>query len=360
MDEIVATLTLDAYKGKIVVILAGYDQEMNGLMAVNTGLSSRFPDEIVFENMKPARCLELLSKELKKDGVSVAELDNPESSQYAEMSGLIAFLSALPSWGNARDMMTLSKQMVRTAFKNTSVDNNGAMLLSAADVISCVSGMLRDRRERSSNVPLNPEQRNLQFMQQILQPDAPTAPIMHTSSAVKAKAAPPKAAEATQTPAAEEADDPRDDGVPDSVWRQLCADKKAAEEAARRVEEDLRVMEQELREAEAREKEEKKRKLAKQIAAKQAKDAAERDAVQRQLEEQRLKEIHAQAERQRKAAQLAAKKQREEEERRKEAMVQAKLRDMGVCEAGFRWVKQADGYRCTAGGHWISNAQLGI
>ncbi|KAG0703411.1 hypothetical protein DFH29DRAFT_446497 [Suillus ampliporus] len=40
---------------------------------------------------------------------------------------------------------------------------------------------------------------------------------------------------------------------------------------------------------------------------------------------------------------------------REEARVQQKLRQMGVCVAGFL----SGGYRCAAGGHYISDAELG-
>ncbi|KAG1728399.1 uncharacterized protein EDB91DRAFT_1162211 [Suillus paluster] len=45
---------------------------------------------------------------------------------------------------------------------------------------------------------------------------------------------------------------------------------------------------------------------------------------------------------------------------REEARVQKKLQDMGVCVSGYRWIKQSEGYRCSAGGHYVSNAELGI
>src|SRR5271169_1458485 len=35
VDELVSTLTLEQYKGRIIVILAGYDKEINDLLAVN-------------------------------------------------------------------------------------------------------------------------------------------------------------------------------------------------------------------------------------------------------------------------------------------------------------------------------------
>jgi hypothetical protein len=47
-----------------------------------------------------------------------------------------------------------------------------------------------------------------------------------------------------------------------------------------------------------------------------------------------------------------------EVEREREKDCQKKIRMMGVCVAGYQWVRQGNGYRC-AGGHWISDAQLG-
>ncbi|KAH7098469.1 P-loop containing nucleoside triphosphate hydrolase protein, partial [Auriculariales sp. MPI-PUGE-AT-0066] len=41
--------------GKIVVILAGYTKDIDRLMTVNSGLSSRFPEEITFDNIAPEK-----------------------------------------------------------------------------------------------------------------------------------------------------------------------------------------------------------------------------------------------------------------------------------------------------------------
>jgi hypothetical protein len=70
---------------------------------------------------------------------------------------------------------------------------------------------------------------------------------------------------------------------------------------------------------------------------------------QRELEWREQMEIKARIEQEKKAREQA---------RRQEEAVQAKLRQMGLCVAGFRWIKQATGYRCAGGTHYISNAQL--
>jgi hypothetical protein len=50
----------------------------------------------------------------------------------------------------------------------------------------------------------------------------------------------------------------------------------------------------------------------------------------------------------------------EEERRKKEVMAQQKLRQMGVCDAGFQWIKIPSGYRCEGGFHFVTNEELGL
>lgn len=39
--------------------------------------------------------------------------------------------------------------------------------------------------------------------------------------------------------------------------------------------------------------------------------------------------------------------------------LQARLQKIGLCPAGFTWVKVGGGYRCTGGSHFVTDAQLG-
>jgi len=61
-NELVDLLTKPEFMGKLIVILAGYEDDMNRLMSVNHGLSSRFPDVVNFRPLTASNCMELLSK----------------------------------------------------------------------------------------------------------------------------------------------------------------------------------------------------------------------------------------------------------------------------------------------------------
>lgn len=57
---------------------------------------------------------------------------------------------------------------------------------------------------------------------------------------------------------------------------------------------------------------------------------------------------------------LAARKAREERERELalEKAAQAALQRMGVCPAGYQWNRQGHGWRCSAGGHYVSGGAV--
>lgn len=385
MDEIVGLLTQDAYKGKLLVILAGYDEEINQLLSVNPGLASRFPYEITFKNLTPSECLAVLQQELSKSGVELSMLDDVESPEYDVMIQLIRQLSGLPSWGNARDVQTLAKKMVTEAFTSPTavdVDASTALRLSPGAAMRIVSDMLDERRARQNM----PKPSGIYDWWKNWGKTAPAAPV-NSSSPVGAGAGaagsagskagsdrprspPPPKQEKTEKK--ESPDDngmgraetyeerllraPRDDGVSDAIWSQLRSDKLALIEARRRADEEARERDAEL-ERLRKEAEESERRLAElERERKRAADEAEK----RRLEQERLRELRLREERAQREAALKQEQDEEEKRKREETQVRTKLRQMGVCGAGYGWVKQPGGYRCAAGICWVTDAQLGI
>lgn len=341
MDELVGILTHERFRGKLIVILAGYDQEINNLLQVNTGLSSRFPEEILFNNIEPAKCLEILDRKLQKQNVQLPILRDPLSPIYTQLVGLVDQLSGLPSWGNARDMETLAKKMVETALSRGGPSTLGAFLLSDQDAIACFDAMLLQRRDRVTNRKRNS---NKPSKQEALHsdplPPSPAPVSSHTSSRTETK---PK--DNSQGEPQKSTDDgiARDSGVQDDVWEQLQRDKETAKDEQRRAEE---KMAEDARE-ERRAIEEIKRISN---ALKKSRDNARKmEELQRHREAARVREQQA------RAAKEAERKRLEVEVR-----AQSRLKQMGRCIAGYQWIKQANGYRCAGGSHFVGNFELGI
>jgi hypothetical protein len=352
VDELVSTLTLEQYKGRIIVILAGYDKEINDLLAVNPGLSSRFNEQIVFTNMTPKQCIKLLNMELAKKDVIADTLEDAGSVHHRRMVELFGSLSRLPSWGNARDIIELARRMITTVFtaQSDTVVAGTALHLSGDDAITCVKEMLSQRTERTVQVTGKDPSKDL-FREALEQP-RPVKPLPRIKKAQVTKAL-------VEPEVEQEKKDGRDPGVSDAVWEQLQRDRRAEELADEKAEQEKKSLLEDIKLAKKKEEEIEalRRVLA---AAKGVADDDERQALMRQREQLRLKKFEAREERARCEMMLAAKREAEEKRRKEEAKVQRKIRELGVCPAGLRWIKREHGYRCAGGSHFLSNTALGI
>jgi hypothetical protein len=154
VDEMVGLLTQDKFKSKIVVILAGYERDINKLLNINNGLSSRFPDIIPFTNFPPKTCLEILDKALCRKKITLAELRDPSSKGYSDMLSVLEGLSELPAWANARDMETLAKQMGSLVLKQLPDSGHpDELTLHVKDAVGVMLQMLDEQRSRSNMAP---------------------------------------------------------------------------------------------------------------------------------------------------------------------------------------------------------------
>ncbi|KAL4068441.1 P-loop containing nucleoside triphosphate hydrolase protein [Scleroderma yunnanense] len=180
MDEIVGLMTQEKFMNKLIIILAGYEHEMNSLLSVNPGLSSRFAEEIMFQNMTSDQCLTLLDKDLSKTGITIPELKNPFSDEYADMKSIIDRMSRLSSWGNARDMKTIGKRMSQRAFSNAANNPGQPASLTISEAIAVLKSTWEDQRGRL-NVPTMSRSRK----------NNPSPPPMATSSDPPAPPPPP-------------------------------------------------------------------------------------------------------------------------------------------------------------------------
>ncbi|KAL0932639.1 AAA family ATPase [Colletotrichum truncatum] len=323
VDELVDCVTKDKYKGRMVIILAGYDNDINRLLSINPGMSSRFPKVISFHSLSPENCYDLLLRlflkkksraEENRKGASIdVDCLQCPTSVFRESAVLsLSELCQIPSWASARDVETLAKTIFDKALKSR---QGTTVTITETIVLAELQSMIGERKsraqqaERQQSVSIQPfrqMQPPVQAPENIqMQQDIATAVTDDDEDEGEEDYTPP------ESPTEESNRDTqlsiRDPGVSDEDWEQLERDKKAQEE----------------RDAKHN---------ALLISQKEASGAAFNAILKELLEEEE-------------------RRKKEEEERKKAALI-------GRCPAGYSWIKQANGFRCAGGSHCVSNEQI--
>ncbi|GAA4510882.1 AAA family ATPase [Brevibacterium yomogidense] len=102
-QEAVAKLLtfMEDYRDDLVVIAAGYGDEMDDFLASNSGLPSRFPVHFTFPDYSDDELVDVLVRFAHADNRNVG----PEA--LAEARSILATKRNMPGFGNARDVRTL-------------------------------------------------------------------------------------------------------------------------------------------------------------------------------------------------------------------------------------------------------------
>lgn len=343
MDQLVDCITKPKYFQKLIIILAGYDADMDRLMSANSGLSSRFPETVTFKPLQPDQCWTLFQNLLKEnEDINSDVVQNARPSFRELVIEFFESLITLPGWGNARDVETAVKSIIGNIL-STKIDN-ASYVVTDQIVFGVLRSMFNERRKRGAASlgtyggamappTVSPNMSPTAMSPIAISPASRSPPpgvSTHPDEAQSRSPSPCSLSQST-TPVSEDGDDEdgRDAGVSDEIWAQLQLDKKAAEQR----EEKLLHVSKEVENAQNRIEE-----------LKSSTNHDDDDEELKKYKEKLRKFVEEQ---------IAL-----EERKRQEEAVQKKLMDMGLCPQGFRWIQQSGGYRCAGGSHYLSNEEL--
>lgn len=355
MDEIVDCLTKPKYAQKLIVILAGYDDDINRLMAQNPGLTSRFPEAVIFRGLDPDNCLDLLVQKLirrkrivekKQKNMDLSVLENPSLDFKHELLDCFGTLGNIANWANARDVQTIDKNIFSLLLKADTLKDSTSVI-TEDHVRIVLNSMISERKQRQNATDNRPGSLNHDSMAKMFFNQATPVPQRDASSASALNTAEtdtnhqPANAVTAAMPTIEVGRDP---GVSDDVWQQLQRDKHAARQEKESYLQIKKASEDAANQLKFLQDKEEASERAYQQATKQSADQAEIQKAKQLREQARLK--HGMDRRTLEAllAELENQRKAKEEQRKKEEMTQQKLRDLGVCSAGYRWTKRSGGY----------------
>ncbi|KAF5011132.1 hypothetical protein FDECE_2740 [Fusarium decemcellulare] len=147
VGELVDALTKPKYVHKMVMILAGYSQDMDTLLMSNRGLRGRFATEVVFPKLTPDQCIQYLEQLVGKMDVKIEDRRETSSDKKDKVYRLFQSLSDTRGWSNGRDVETLAKIVIGDVFQKEGRKGNRSthLQVSTDELIDSLRAMLRSR-----------------------------------------------------------------------------------------------------------------------------------------------------------------------------------------------------------------------
>lgn len=144
VDELCAKLTDDKFKGKLLVLLAGYDADMDEMLKVNPGLKSRFAERIAFDDLSEEATRDLIKLKLTQKKIPLTHQD----SKSDELLVLARQLVNSKDFANGRDVNTVCDRTYAELAKRSS---HRSTPVSLGDLRKAVDSLVLSRKPHISS-----------------------------------------------------------------------------------------------------------------------------------------------------------------------------------------------------------------
>jgi stage V sporulation protein K len=140
-------------KGKLSVIVAGYEEQIQEFLNSNRGLPGRFSNFINFPDYAPEECVEIFNKLVVKKKLRLT------AEAAAILPDIFSKLRAAPNWANARDVSTLFEQWTLGAQANrlSKTDDEDLYSITDEDLRSALALFLENKERGAEKKPIFPQ-----------------------------------------------------------------------------------------------------------------------------------------------------------------------------------------------------------
>ena len=142
VNELVDAITKPKFARKLIIVLAGYEDDMDRLMRVNPGLRSRFATEVRFRPMRAEQCIEQLRAVVSKVGISIQATTEMDGATRATLVGSLGRMGGDKAWASGRSVETLGEKVIAHIFKQCALKGyTGAELsVTGRDLVRILAG----------------------------------------------------------------------------------------------------------------------------------------------------------------------------------------------------------------------------
>nr|XP_012563363.1 unnamed protein product [Hydra vulgaris] len=130
---------------KIVVIIAGYPQDIDQILSVNVGLKSRFKRFMNFENWNSNDCIDFLQKKAAADNYGF------DSDVKNILHEGLEKLYLYPGWRNAHDVIALWQKILEHRANRVEQTPEIKKSILSSDALKAIEVMIKDRRPKVNN-----------------------------------------------------------------------------------------------------------------------------------------------------------------------------------------------------------------
>ena len=121
VSELVDAVTKPKFARKLIIVLAGYEEDMDRLLRSNQGMRSRFVTEFTFRPMRAEQCVEQLRRVVGKVGITIQDTREMDSVTRNNLMGALQRMAGEKGWASGRSVETLGEKLIGHIFKECAV-----------------------------------------------------------------------------------------------------------------------------------------------------------------------------------------------------------------------------------------------
>jgi SpoVK/Ycf46/Vps4 family AAA+-type ATPase len=117
VSELVDAVTKPQFARKLIIVLAGYEEDMDRLLRSNQGMRSRFATEFTFRPLRAEQCVEQLRAVVERVGITIQSTREMDTMTRTSLMTLLNRLSNEKGWASGRSVETLGERLIGHIFK---------------------------------------------------------------------------------------------------------------------------------------------------------------------------------------------------------------------------------------------------